>query len=667
MAGELAPYRDGIPTVADATTRDALFPLATRAQGQRVYRLDTGTTERWSGSAWVDVLQPALPGQGRTVATLSAYLANNAVANVLDYAPVGVVINTGANSAASAFQAAVNSGRKYVVVPDGSYLIDTEVTGVSNVTIIASGNATILVRNRIRSAFYFGSQSNVTLAGLTFDLGQSVTATYQSTDFQNYYNVGAYFNSTTNITITDIRSSNLYTCVFKFYGSSNIRISRCYMTSPRQTQQSVMEHLNFQTCSNITVQDIQVDNAAENGAPLSPAVVPCGIFAGGTTGKFVVERALFNYCGRDNTGSHRLGVIDFYGDSINVTLRSIRSMNQMAEFTRLACVAHVLVDDVKISYANGAEIGQQAISLESTTIYSGTGQFGTQDVTFRNIEIEDLYDTTRPGIAINSYDWAVPCTDILVDDLRTNQLRTAVVIAGPYRNVKLTNINPKGGTGGRIQLLAVPQGAGVQTTTVTEANSSYEGLVIDGVAAVLDANNITTVDIDFTKTPAYTGTVGLVEIRNVRLKTLGAQNTAQAIAVNGVAGGAQGRVVIRHCDVENYVYAFYLRNHKEVTLERNHTRTIGTASVLQSGNGVLRQSGNTWSAGPSAGTATLVAGTVTVNTAEVLAGDTIRMTRQATGGTVGHLSIGTITAGTSFVINSSSATDTSTILWEIVH
>lgn len=44
---------DGIPMVADATVRDARFPLATRAQNQRVFRLDTGVTERWSGSAWL--------------------------------------------------------------------------------------------------------------------------------------------------------------------------------------------------------------------------------------------------------------------------------------------------------------------------------------------------------------------------------------------------------------------------------------------------------------------------------------------------------------------------------------------------------------------------------------------------------------------------------------
>jgi hypothetical protein len=66
------------------------------------------------------------------------------------------------------------------------------------------------------------------------------------------------------------------------------------------------------------------------------------------------------------------------------------------------------------------------------------------------------------------------------------------------------------------------------------------------------------------------------------------------------------------------------------------------------------------------GRAVLVAGTVTVNTAVVQSGDEIFLTNRITGGTVGMLSVGTVTNGTSFVINSSSALDTSTISWMII-
>lgn len=64
------------------------------------------------------------------------------------------------------------------------------------------------------------------------------------------------------------------------------------------------------------------------------------------------------------------------------------------------------------------------------------------------------------------------------------------------------------------------------------------------------------------------------------------------------------------------------------------------------------------------GVATLVAGTVTVANTSMAATDRIMLTRATTGGTVGHLSY-TITAATSFTINSTSGTETSTVNWVI--
>lgn len=66
------------------------------------------------------------------------------------------------------------------------------------------------------------------------------------------------------------------------------------------------------------------------------------------------------------------------------------------------------------------------------------------------------------------------------------------------------------------------------------------------------------------------------------------------------------------------------------------------------------------------GKAVLVDGTVTVTVADIAATDRVYLTRQVTGGTVGNLSVGAIVADTSFVINSDSATETSTISWAIV-
>lgn len=90
--------------------------------------------------------------------------------------------------------------------------------------------------------------------------------------------------------------------------------------------------------------------------------------------------------------------------------------------------------------------------------------------------------------------------------------------------------------------------------------------------------------------------------------------------------------------------------------------TTTTFSVAPSGKMEIATGTNA-----SIGTAVLVAGTVTVDTTAVTSSSIIMLTRQVTGGTVGELSVGTITAGTSFVINSSSATDTSTVGYWVIN
>ena len=66
------------------------------------------------------------------------------------------------------------------------------------------------------------------------------------------------------------------------------------------------------------------------------------------------------------------------------------------------------------------------------------------------------------------------------------------------------------------------------------------------------------------------------------------------------------------------------------------------------------------------GSATLVAGTVTVSNTSVTANSKIFLTSNADGGTPGFLRVSARTASTSFTITSSSLLDTSTVAWLIV-
>lgn len=110
--------------------------------------------------------------------------------------------------------------------------------------------------------------------------------------------------------------------------------------------------------------------------------------------------------------------------------------------------------------------------------------------------------------------------------------------------------------------------------------------------------------------------------------------------------------------------------------------TLSTAGALTLASGLIFSTAGsriTYKSGANAatGTATLVAGTVTVSTTAVTANSKISLTRASVGATgaaaTGNLVVGTVTAGTSFVINSVQAadatalqaTDVSTVNWVI--
>lgn len=90
----------------------------------------------------------------------------------------------------------------------------------------------------------------------------------------------------------------------------------------------------------------------------------------------------------------------------------------------------------------------------------------------------------------------------------------------------------------------------------------------------------------------------------------------------------------------------------------------GNVSLTTAGNKLKIATGANASVGTSAA---MTAGSITISTTAVTANSQIFLTHATLGGTQGILSVGTITAGTSFVINSSNAADTGTVNWLIIN
>jgi hypothetical protein len=104
----------------------------------------------------------------------------------------------------------------------------------------------------------------------------------------------------------------------------------------------------------------------------------------------------------------------------------------------------------------------------------------------------------------------------------------------------------------------------------------------------------------------------------------------------------------------------------DTNLYRSAANTLATDddfAVNAVGKGLLVKEGTN----AKMGLATLAAGTVVVSTTAVTATSRIFLTAQTTGGTAGALRVSARTAGTSFTITSTSATDTSTVAWMIVN
>jgi hypothetical protein len=90
----------------------------------------------------------------------------------------------------------------------------------------------------------------------------------------------------------------------------------------------------------------------------------------------------------------------------------------------------------------------------------------------------------------------------------------------------------------------------------------------------------------------------------------------------------------------------------------------GNLNLITAGNKIKIATGTNASIGTSGA---IAAGTVTVSTTAVTANSKIFLSRASAAGTLGLLSVGTITAGSSFTITSSNTLDTSTVNWWIIN
>jgi hypothetical protein len=582
--------------------------------------------------------------------------------SVADFGAVG---DNSTNDAA-AIQTAVNalpaSGGTLEFLSGKTYVIETPInfTGKSDFTVTGFGATIRCGATRITSYLNLDGATNATIIGLTFDGRVANMPTYTSGDFPAFYNVGVYSNTGVNgLRVQNCTFENLYTVGGGIRLSSNVTFSDCTFTSPAQTQDQVLQHLNFQTSQNIRVFNCDFINAA----PPTIASGVCGVFASGITGQGIkIDGCNFDYCGRDNTGTHRLGVIDFYYDVDNVVVTNCVSRNTLAQFMRLSSAYGARISNNQIYMSTVCEIGSNILSVESGAIIIGPNNVECKNINIYANHFEDPQRRTAVTVGIFSYDWGAYARNINVSDNTFFNTKRTVTLLGPFSGVTIANNLSQSVAGLATGLISAEVMPGITSTAGVEADSFYDGLSILG-NTITSIGDVAGVLIEIPTTTAFAGSF-IVSNNQISSATAVTTGTAISIEVNGPVP-ANNKISVFGNTIDNFTTAFQIRDSGVVKLESNSIRAT-VNELIQSGNYSISRANNTFRGYPLSGTATLVSGSVLVNPADCSVGDTIMLSRNSVSGTVGNLYISSVANG-AFTIASSSATDTSPVNWYVVH
>ena len=184
--------------------------------------------------------------------------------SMIEGAPISVIdfgaLGDDSTNDAAAIQAAVNalpaSGGALDFPSGKTFVIGTPInfTGKSDFTVTGYGATIRCGATRITSYLNLDGASNATIIGLTFDQRGAQMPLYTSGDYPTVYNAGIYSNSgVTGLKVQNCTFENLYTVGGFIRSSANVTFSDCAFTSPAQTQNQNLQHLQFQTAQNIRV------------------------------------------------------------------------------------------------------------------------------------------------------------------------------------------------------------------------------------------------------------------------------------------------------------------------------------------------------------------------------------------------------------------------------
>lgn len=300
------------------------------------------------------------------------------IVNAKDYGAIG----DGIIDDTVALQNAINASIGKILLisrTDNYYLITSQLSGVSNITIVSNGATLKSGSSRITNSYIkFYQQSNVIINGLVFDLNMANLVPYAPSDYSvGWYNCGLSFDNVENFEVTNCIFKNLYNrSIYVYMCKGVINVANNNFSSPMQSQTQVADHILLaSTKATINV----CNNRFDNEPYTNPDYGICAIQAYCIDGKLTIDGNYINYIGRNNTGSHRLGAIDFYQDVKNATVSNNTVENIMCNFMRMNACQNINVCQNRITVNTLSD--ECIVSLGSSFAYEGNY--------LRNINIHD--------------------------------------------------------------------------------------------------------------------------------------------------------------------------------------------------------------------------------------------------------------------------------------
>lgn len=391
------------------------------------------------------------------------------------------------------------------------------------------------------------------------------------------------------------------------------------------------------------------------------------------------------------------------GDVTSIVIRNLTCTSSTKAICHVFAGVGVKVRDVLIDGVFGTTTGP-AVSISEDTLDANTVGLDVDGITVRNVNPTAI-GAAYGAVLING----AGAKGIVIDGVKVNQTTNAAygVLLGAtltatsitVRNLELNaNIDHKGIgslTGSTVTSLTLDGYIGI--LDATKANGHMA--TIGGTVSQFKVSNASqTGGADFLQHNGSTALV--VQASNIYLSGVGAgfysagsaaltvhcgpvvssaamtlfqvTSGSGALVITGGPFSIGGTSLFRSSTQSVRVNSptFSVDISKLTPAAGDYAINSAAASGVLPGTGLVNYDGTTWrlaSIGAvKSGTATLVAGTVTVADTAITANSTIRLSRRSIGGTPGALYISALTAATSFAITSTNAADTSVVYYEIV-